>query len=119
MFQTIELVAEASHDARLHFLLMDVKASLVEGFAGIEKFVVHPSFPDAEDAQVVHEHEVIGTRGSSPPVSSDEGRKGTVVHDAGSCGLEALRPDPSPCSRRARASSLQTRHQGGYDEVTT
>ena len=84
MFQTIELVADARHDARLHLLLMDVKASLVEGVAGIGEFVVHRSFP--EDAQVVHEHDVIGTRCSFPSVSSDEGSKqGTVVHNAGSC----------------------------------
>ena len=69
VLQTIELVAEASHDAP-HFLLMDGKASLVQGVAGIGEFVIYRSFADAEDTQVVYEHEVFGTRGSCLPVSS-------------------------------------------------
>ena len=35
MFQTVELVAETSHDARLHFLCMGFETSFVEGFAGM------------------------------------------------------------------------------------
>ena len=75
VFRTIELIAETSHNARLHFLFMVFETSFVEGFAGMNQFLSHRDLADAEHPWVVNKNKMIGARGSFLSVSSGKDGK--------------------------------------------